>query len=736
MLFRIPALPIFPAERDRGGFFRLREPLHKSTAFEEATMGFLSCPGIEISARSIHACPEPAAAPLCQSQARTAIAAAHAADLLKRLRIRASWALACLGLLLLLASASPARAQADYDNTNPTGWWIYVGQTTDEILKTVSTENARAIDIAVDNTAGTLFTVTYVHNTGSYNKEWWFYVGVTQAQVSQYISANKARLIALKAYDIGNGNIRFAVIMISNAGADNKAWWWYYGESVAQLSAEATANKARITEIQSYVSEGKTYYTAIMIANSGADNKAWWWYVNASVANISSALTADKARLLDVTPAGNGNFNVAMESCSGGCPSWWWFVGQSAQAVLTDAQNFGARSFTLEPYACGDSTCYATVMISNTPADVTVCDTSGCISEAKLQNNICSALAGKVEGYDCLVGSLRPMFGGQARTSVDGSLAMLPSYTMDIASVSKTMTATAVLQLLNEGNIPVDTPIWPFIYLDWTLGPNVEQITFKDLLTHTSGFGQLPNQQCANIDEIDYQGIEADVAMGVEAADIGVPDYGNCNFALLRELMPALMHVDLLGYANGQARANQSSALYIRYMNAHVFAPVGVSTVSCTPPPAEVNQILDYPFPAGENPGYNWADWSLRCGSGGWQLSANDIFAVVNSLATNTTLLTSAEKTQMFSESLGWDSAVRSDCPSPYVCKNGDLNNGGSPLYALWTYAGILNCNVPVVVMVNSPLPESYQDGDDIIGLVETAYENSKVAGSPKACTF
>jgi CubicO group peptidase (beta-lactamase class C family) len=375
-------------------------------------------------------------------------------------------------------------------------------------------------------------------------------------------------------------------------------------------------------------------------------------------------------------------------------------------------------------------------MISNTPSDVTVCDTSGCISEAKLQNNICDALAGNVEGYSCLVGSMRPKFGGHALSYVDGSLAMLPSYTMDIASVSKTMTATAILQLLNEGNIPVDTPIWPFLYLDWTIGPNVEQITFKDLLTHTSGFGQLPNGQCGNINQVDYQGVEADVAAGVDASNIGVPDYGNCNFALLRELMPALMRVDLLGYANGEARAAQSSALYISYMNSHVYSPVGISTVSCTPPAVGVNQILDYPFPAGSHAGYNWGDWSLRCGSGGWQLSANDIFAVVNSLATNNDLLTSAEKTQMFTENLGWDSAVRDDCPSPYVCKNGDLNNGGNPLYALWTYAGILNCNVPVVVMVNSPLPETYQNGNDIIGLVENAYENSKVSGTAKACQF
>jgi hypothetical protein len=55
-------------------------------------------------------------------------------------------------------------------------------------------------------------------------------------------------------------------------------------------------------------------------------------------------------------------------------------------------------------------------------------------------------------------------------------------------------------------------------------------------------------------------------------------------------------------------------------------------------------------------------------------------------------------------------------CRSPHVCKNGDLNDGGR---FLWTYAGILKCNVPVVVTVNSPLPSYYQTGEDIIGLAK-----------------
>ena len=61
----------------------------------------------------------------------------------------------------------------------------------------------------------------------------------------------------------------------------------------------------------------------------------------------------------------------------------------------------------------------------------------------------------------------------------------------------------------------------------------------------------------------------------------------------------------------------------------------------------------------------------------------------------------------MFAGCLGWDCSVRSDCPDPYVCKNGHLSNGNG--ISLWTYAGIFKCDVPVVVFVNSAIPPPYQ---------------------------
>jgi hypothetical protein len=193
--------------------------------------------------------------------------------------------------------------------------------------------------------------------------------------------------------------------------------------------------------------------------------------------------------------------------------------------------------------------------------------------------------------------------------------------------------------------------------------------------------------------------------------------------------MPALEGNNLIGYPDGPARAAISSSDYLQYLNQNVFQPVAVPGSECKPP-AGTNYILSYPSLKDEDvPGWNWDDWSLKCGSGGWVISGDEIFRVMNDLANGNVLLTNAEKQQMFDDCLGWDCAVGAPCPAPYVCKNGHLKQTiDGNVYNVWTYAGIVKSNVPVVVVVNSALPDKYQNaGWNIIALVRDALANAVV---------
>src|ERR1035441_9320050 len=110
----------------------------------------------------------------------------------------ACWALLWLSMITL-ASASLAWGKDDNENSAPTAWWFETGQTYTQVGNTITTLDARIINIKADVSTNT-FTVTYVKNTGSYAKSWWWYVGIDAPTLATNLTTNNGRLISLQAY--------------------------------------------------------------------------------------------------------------------------------------------------------------------------------------------------------------------------------------------------------------------------------------------------------------------------------------------------------------------------------------------------------------------------------------------------------------------------------------------------------------------------------------------------------
>ena len=73
------------------------------------------------------------------------------------------------------------------------------------------------------------------------------------------------------------------------------------------------------------------------------------------------------------------------------------------------------------------------------------------------------------------------------RPPQDSSESWTPDVQMHVASVSKLMTAMAMMVLFRDHNISPDAQIIDYLPDYWVKGPNVECITFRNLFNHTSG---------------------------------------------------------------------------------------------------------------------------------------------------------------------------------------------------------------------------------------------------------
>jgi hypothetical protein len=264
-------------------------------------------------------------------------------------------------LPLLLAPLAGLPAQDDRDRTTPTGAiWATARSTTD--VQDLINQGFRITDLEIESTAPFLFTVAMVENTGAYAKTWWWAAGVTSAQLSTSLSTNNARLIDLEPYD-DNGTARFCAVMVSNTGADQKTWWWGTGMTSAQVDASVATNNARLTSFRRYTVGGTTSYAAVMISNTGADQRSWGYLYGASSATINQNIAQNGNRIYGIERVAADSYDVILVHNSG---FGHWYAFDITGAAVTELleQNIG-RLTDIERHSTLLGTRYNVVVLDN-----------------------------------------------------------------------------------------------------------------------------------------------------------------------------------------------------------------------------------------------------------------------------------------------------------------------------------------------------------------------------------
>ena len=284
---------------------------------------------------------------------------------------------------------------------------------------------------------------------------------------------------------------------------------------------------------------------------------------------------------------------------------------------------------------------------------------------------------------------------------------------MHIASVSKLITAMATAHVLAKKKLPLDTRIMRFLPRRWSPGPNIDTISFSDLLTNRSGFTTGGSAS-------DYETMKWWVDKGVAAT--GNYDYENMNFGLCRILIPVVNGDIAEDFVfpppmdSDKAWDATTIEHYKNYVQQAVFTPAGVSNAAFAP--LAPTEALAYAYPAGA--GWDSGDLATMSGGAGWRLSVNELLRVMDAFRRKGTIVSPTEAQAFLEAGLGLDSGTPTPVGKVYA-KNGRWRNGGRTEQ---TVAFFLPQNMELVVFVNSPIGVS---GESLRGLVKTLYLNNLI---------
>ncbi|HUA47544.1 MAG TPA: serine hydrolase domain-containing protein [Solirubrobacteraceae bacterium] len=336
-----------------------------------------------------------------------------------------------------------------------------------------------------------------------------------------------------------------------------------------------------------------------------------------------------------------------------------------------------------------------------------------------------SALRNEVAGY-----SLRLNERGKRIRAVDWNWAKEPQDTaegwttdvrMHVASLSKQITAIAMTKLLDKRGIPANAKIIDYLPAYWSKGPDVDQITFANLMTHTSGLDFGVSSSAS-----DFQFMKAQIAVGT--SHLGQFWYQNMNFGLCRILLATIngtIPVDFsLPPLFGLTAFNDivwdaiTLAAYESYAAAHVFTPSGVSGPTLYHAPTDA---LAYNFPV-SGLGWNSGDLTTMAGGAGWHMAVDEVLDVMGAFRRRGTIMSPPKAQAMLDARFGIDWMVSTPAGT-YYAKNGFwYDSAGQTEQGVLFY---LPHEMEFVLLVNSPVGTPAQF---LYSLVAGAYTSNIVA--------
>ena len=299
---------------------------------------------------------------------------------------------------------------------------------------------------------------------------------------------------------------------------------------------------------------------------------------------------------------------------------------------------------------------------------------------------------------------------GFARLSAEGrnpDIAWETGTRINLASVSKTVTAVAIMALVQRGAIDLAAPFHRYLGgMLPTVGAGVDTVTVADLLAMQSGlapYGTLYTDGSI----ADFLGEYLQQPLAPRATPGVTYAYSNTNFTILQAVVDRVAPTLTPAFAD-----------YADYVSRAVLAPMGVDTTTFSPRPDPRPAVtLSYGGADDARPGAYWA--AMQCiAPGGWVASADELIAYAVGVRNNAVLAPQSTG-EMLTRKLGW--YAHKGAHGIYYHHNGGLDTGGTRTRGLSTGIVRFTDGYDAVLLVNTPV-------DGIIRLMIRAFEASPIA--------
>lgn len=204
-------------------------------------------------------------------------------------------------------------------------------------------------------------------------------------------------------------------------------------------------------------------------------------------------------------------------------------------------------------------------------------------------NAIDDELSGNVVGYSFSIArdgeTVYSNGHGKARNNADGNVAMGGRTRLDIMSATKNFTAISILDLLHRKGLTPSSKVAPYLPADWPRNSTWNQVSFQQLLNHTSGLGQQPvDANFTDAEKAQWGTLNDGVKFAMtKPLVVGSGwDYTNMNYATLRIALVALWK-SLDPATSGWMKVEGSGDVALKYLNGRFFTHWGIDLAACGP---------------------------------------------------------------------------------------------------------------------------------------------------------